>query len=102
MVEEASSLGEGPWEVDAPWVVACREELEASLGEVAARIQLVDPLAAESFQLLYLDLQVREEDPLELTLIFRLAKPFQLVIQLVPYPQRPFLVIDLVVLQHSL
>ena len=102
MVEEASSLEGGLWEVDAPWVVACLEELEASLGEVAIRIQLVDPLAAESFQLLYLDLQVREEDPLELTLIFGLAKPFQLVIQLVPFLQQPFLVPDLVVLQHSL
>ena len=102
MVEEASSLGEGPWEVDAPWVVACREELEASLGEVAIRIQLVDPLAAESFQHLYLDLQVREEDPLELTLIFRLAMPFLLVIHLVPFLQQPFLEPDLVVLQHSL
>lgn len=63
----------------SPWVVACLEELEAYLGVVVMRIQVVDPLAAESCLLLVLGLQVQEVGPLEPRLIFRLVRPFLLV-----------------------
>lgn len=66
MVEEASNLGEGPLEEVSPWVVASLGEREACPEEVAEQTLEVVPLAAGSFQRLFLVRQVREEDPLEL------------------------------------